>query len=250
MRLLPRKLLIPGPIHCRRSRLLTVSARRGLHRRMLQRRPRIGGYPHRKRRRSRRRDCFRREMSAISRCPRSGSRIPSLLNHIRLISLIPQGAVHPWGRLSGPCSGLQGIRFHILHILRLRLFAHIRSRHFEGLKVKLRRRASLISIRNVRRVPPPWRALPIYYFVKERRVANTHIRTLEGLIIRQHSPELAVSHFPQSCPPCHHAQFSLWYRLPRKRCIPGNKQIFIATVAPPIEIHRVGFGRPNTLRQK
>ena len=142
------------------------------------------------------------------------------------------------GRIPSYAVEPAGVPLQLPRIRLLRLLPRAITRHLESLRLKLDCDASLISVQNLHRATPTWRALPIRRLVGGYRVTNMHIREPEGLSVRQQSAQLAATYFLEGCLPRHHAQIPLLYKLPRKRCILGKKQIFVP-IATPKKLRRV-----------
>ena len=94
--------------------------------------------------------------------------------------------------------------------------------------------ASFISVRNLRRGPPTWNALPIHGSIKGRRSPNPHARTVRGFIACKQSAQFTVGYFPQRPLPRPSYATSTAAQIGPKAGYPGQ---FPMQIAPSSEIH-------------
>ena len=62
---------------------------------------------------------------------------------------------------------------------------------------------------------------------KRHRAANFRIRAVKRLIMRQETAQCTICHILRGRPLCHHTQFALLRKLPRRGSAPGKEQILI-----------------------
>ena len=187
MKFIPRELLIGRPVigRCLRLHAVSIKGRRQCWK--LNRGRGGRGDMYRRRGRTRDRNCHRSTRGDTSRNPRTRRRVHFLSPRLHPISTGSRRVILPRSNLQWSRLTRDRAPFHFPRILLFQLLTHVITRRPEGLGLTLNRHASIINFRNLCRPSPIWRAFQIRGLIKDNRIANPHIRTLDGHIICQQS---------------------------------------------------------------